>query len=286
MGRRLKAGSTALLALLLTAPLTGQNYSGTYLLRAQDGGTVTLTLRQDAAGKATGTMSGNGATFQLAGQLQGPELVGTASGGGNSAWFEASLDGTELHLIVADVGPNGQPDLDRAKEIVLSRSASAQVEPPRASPAPPTPAAPRAAPPAPRAAAAPPPAPARSPQDEQLRQFLLSSAWCSFSYSQTSGTTHTSRNVFLQNGILLIGTNREGGTTNQSGGGTVDLGGGATGSIYSQSQGAQQARWQVQGGQLSLDVGQGMQPVAMQITRNSNGYPIISAGGTEYSQCQ
>jgi hypothetical protein len=135
--------------------------------------------------------------------------------------------------------------------------------------------------------AAAPPAPASgSPQDQQLRQFLLSSAWCSFSYSQTSGTSHTSRNVFQANGVLLIGTNREGGTVTQNGGGSVDLGGGATGSVYGQSQGAQQARWQVQGGQLYVDMGQGMQVVAMQITRNSSGYPIITAGGTEYSQCQ
>jgi hypothetical protein len=280
------AVSTALLTLLATAPLTAQNYTGTYLLQASGGGTVTLTLRQDGAGKATGTMSGNGVTFQLAGQLQGPELVGKATGGGNSAWFEASLDGAELHLVVADVGANGQPDLAQAREIVFTRSGTAQAAPaPRDAPAPPPRGAPT--PPAPRAPLAAPRAPAATPeppgndQDAQLRAFLLSSAWCSFSYNKVSGSTNTSRNVFLANGILMIGTNREGGTVNQNGGGA-----GANGSYYSQSQGGQQARWQVQGGQLYVDLGQGMQAVPMQITRNSSGYPIITASGTEYSQCQ
>jgi hypothetical protein len=45
-------------------------------------------------------------------------------------------------------------------------------------------------------------------------------------------------------------------------------------------------QWQVQGGQLYLDSGQGMQPVRMTISRNSNGYPIITADGKEYSQCR
>ncbi len=86
--------------------------------------------------------------------------------------------------------------------------------------------------------------------------------------------------------MLLIGTNQEGGTVNQNGGGSVDLGGGASGSYYGQSQGGQQARWQVQGGQLYVDLGQGMQAVPMQISRNSSGNPIVTSGGKEYYQCQ
>jgi len=299
--RRLIAVSILLLTLLVVVPISAQSYSGTYLLQAPNGGTITLTLKQDASGKAAGTMSGNGASFQLDGQLQGPELVGKLTGGGNTAWFEASLEGTELHLVVADVGANGQPDLEKAREITFTRSGTAMAAPApapatRGAPAPPpaptprsppTPATPRTPQTAPRApTAAPAPQAAGSPQDQQLRNFLLSSAWCSFSYNQRTGSSSTSRNVFLANGILMIGTNREGGTVNQNGGGNVDLGGGASGSYYSQSQGGQQARWQVQGGQLYVDLGQGMQPVAMQITRNSSGYPIINADGTEYSQCQ
>jgi hypothetical protein len=83
--RRPIAGSALLLTLSLAAPAAAQNYSGTYLLQAPNGGTVTLTLKQEASGKAAGTMSGNGTSFQLAGQLQGPELVGQVAGGGNTA---------------------------------------------------------------------------------------------------------------------------------------------------------------------------------------------------------
>ncbi len=128
---RLTTAGTLLLALACAVPLAAQNYSGTYLLQTPSGGTVTLTLRQDGAGRAAGTMSGNGASFQLTGQLQSSELVGQAVGGGNTVWFEASLDGTELHLVLADVGANGQPDLAQAKEIVFTRSGSAQAAPPR-----------------------------------------------------------------------------------------------------------------------------------------------------------
>ena len=279
---RLILGAGALLALALASTLAAQTYSGTYVLQAPSGGTVTLTLRQDASGKATGTLTGNGASFQLTGKTQGPELIGQATGGGSTAWFEASLEGTELHLVLADLGQNGKPDLEHAREVTFTRSGTAAVLPRQGQRSPATPPPPAA--PQPRAAPAPPAS--GSPQDRQLSQLLLSSAWCSFSYNQTSGTTRSSRSAFQANGILLIGTNAEGGTTNQSGGGMVDLGGGAAGSVYSQHQGGQQARWQVQGGQLFIDLGQGMQAVPLSITRNSNGYPIITANGSEYSQCR
>ena len=282
--------SISLLTLLVTAPLAAQDYTGTYLLQAANGGTVTLTLQQDGAGNAAGTMSGNGVTFQLNGERQGPELVGKATGAGNAVWFEASLNGAELHLVLADVAANGQPDLTGAKEIIFTRAGSAQVPHaagPRTAPAAPPPPASRAPQSVQRApTAAPAPPPQGSAQDQQLSTFLLSSPWCSFSYNQSTGSSRSSRNVFLANGMLMIGTNREGGTVNQNGGGNVDLGGGATGSYYNQSQGGTQARWQVQGGQLYVDMGQGMQVVVMQITRNSSGYPIITVSGTEYSQCQ
>ena len=87
--------------------------------------------------------------------------------------------------------------------------------------------------------------------------------------------------VRLKDGEELIGTNTEGGTVNQYGGTATP-----NGSVYSQSQGGQTARWQVQGGRLFVDLGAGPQPVALSVARNSNGYPIITADGTEYSQCR
>ena len=64
-----------------------------------------------------------------------------------------------------------------------------------------------------------------SPQDRQLAQFLMSSSWCSFSYSQTSGSTSTRRNTFQADGTLLLNSNYEGGTVNAQGGASVNIGG-------------------------------------------------------------
>ena len=77
-----------------------------------------------------------------------------------------------------------------------------------------------------------------------------------------------------------MNSNHEGGTVNQYGGGNP-----ANGSVYSQSSGGGTARWQVRGGQLYLDGGEGFQQVPLSVSRNSNGYPIITADGKEYSQC-
>src|SRR5688500_2899420 len=50
---------------------------------------------------------------------------------------------------------------------------------------------------------------APQPANDQLSQLLLSSAWCSFSYSSASGTTRTTRVVFSADGTWSMGGNRE-----------------------------------------------------------------------------
>lgn len=257
----------------------GQSYSGTYTLDVPGGRPLILALNQERSGRTTGTLSGNGTVIQLTGQVEDGGLSGQATMGASRAIFEAGLDGATLHFALIDLGPGGQPDPSTARELAFTRTGNAAAPAPRAgaSPAPPPPRSPTTAP-APRAGAG-------TAQDQQLRQLLLSSAWCSFSYSQTSGSTSSSRSLFLPDGRLQVGSNQEGGTVNQNGGGTVDLGGGSTGSVYSQSQGGGTLTWQVQGGQLYVDAGQGMQLLPLTITRNSNGYPIITAAGKEYSQC-
>jgi hypothetical protein len=114
-----------------------------------------------------------------------------------------------------------------------------------------------------------------SPQDVQVRQLLLSRAWCSFSYSQTSGTSRTTRAVFRPDGILSFGSGAE--TYSSGAGGTVAGQHGANGFM----------RWQVVNGRLYVDEGGGLGPqdVNMTITLNSSGYPIIKAAGKEYSGC-
>ena len=166
------------------------------------------------------------------------------------------------------------PNLSAAQELRFTRSSRVATAPPAVRPSAPVAAVPQAG----RSPASEPGD--GTPQDQQLRQLLLSSPWCSFSYSQTSGSTHTSRNVFYADGRLAVNTNYEGGTVNQFGGGNT-----ATGSVSTQAQGGDVIQWQVQGGQLYINAGQGMQLARLTISRNSNGYPIITTDGKEYSQC-
>lgn len=105
-------------------------------------------------------------------------------------------------------------------------------------------------------------------------QLLLSSAWCSFSYNQISGTSKTTRARFFANGTYSFGNQRE----SQSSG--------PYGSVYGQSGGGGGGRWQVKGGELYMSEGGGLpEHVQTVLKRNSNGYPIIVADGVEYSQC-
>jgi hypothetical protein len=232
---------------------------------------VTLVLRQDPGGAITGELSGNETVVRIEGRLEDGNMVGTASSGGMKGFAAASLSGDSLQFMLADFGPDGAPNFATAQAIVLIRTGAA---PPDRVPVAPSGQAPGT--PSSRSA---------SGTDLQLAQLLQSSPWCSFQYNQTSGRTSTSRYIFRPDGTVTFGSNSEGGTVNQFGGGSVNLGGGATGSVYDQSQGGGRLRWKVQQGMLHLDDGKGFQPVALNVTRNSSGYPIITADGTEYSQC-
>lgn len=259
------------------AALMAQKFTGTYAIQGQQG-VVTLALSQQRGGTTTGTLSGNGTVIQLSGTVEDGELSGEATSGSSRALFQAALDGNQLVFGLVELGQDGMPNMATATELRFTRTSAVATAPPAA-------AAPRsggaARPgPAPGGTAAAPSGGNGSAEDQQLRQLLLGSAWCSFSYSQASGSTNTSRNVFLADGRLLVNTSHEGGTVNQYGGGSTP-----NGSVYSQSSGGGSARWQVRGGRLYLDGGEGFQPVPLSITRNSNGYPIITADGKEYSQC-
>lgn len=105
-------------------------------------------------------------------------------------------------------------------------------------------------------------------------QLLLSSAWCSFSYNNISGTTTTTRARFYANGTYSFGNQRESQSSGQYG------------SVYGQSGGGGGGRWQVKGGELYMgEGGAPLEPVETVLKRNSNGYPIIVADGVEYMQC-
>ncbi len=112
--------------------------------------------------------------------------------------------------------------------------------------------------------------------NDQLSRLLVSSAWCWLKYA--SGNTYQERVVFSPNGTWssnkeseIYGRNDYAGTTAHS------VGTGGTG-----------GQWAVKGGQLYMsnppETPQ-LVPFPLQVTRNSNGYPIINADGKEYSMC-
>ncbi|MBI5659752.1 MAG: hypothetical protein HZC43_09470 [Nitrosomonadales bacterium] len=112
---------------------------------------------------------------------------------------------------------------------------------------------------------------------DQLSQLLLSSAWCTFKYNQTTGASNTTRYQFFSNGTY---SNSGRGETYNSG---------RYGTVAGQHDSGGSGRWAVRDGLLyvsSPPEQPDLQPARVTVTRNSSGYPIIHAEGVEYSMCQ
>ena len=117
--------------------------------------------------------------------------------------------------------------------------------------------------------------PAPGNQDEQARQLLMSSAWCSFTYNKTSGASNTRRAVFRPDGILQIGSGAE------------SYSSGYGGTVAGQSRNASAMQWRLENMRLYVnDSGRGFQDVGLSATRNSNGSVILKADGKEYAMCR
>ncbi len=117
--------------------------------------------------------------------------------------------------------------------------------------------------------------PTAAPAADSLSKLLLSSAWCSFSYNKVSGASNQRRVQFLSDGSWSDNSRNEGYSS------------GYGGTMASQHDGGANGRWQVMGNQLRMSgADANLQPVQLQVKTNSNGYPIIVADGTEFSQCQ
>jgi hypothetical protein len=245
------------IAAIACTSAAAQNYSGTFTTTNQQGGTVTLTLKQDAQSQVKGTLTGNNTTFQVAAQATPQGLMGTVTGQQGNLYIMAQYEGASLIVILAEPGPNGQPDLQAARRIVFAKAGAG------------APAAPKKDA---KEAAAP-----KAPQggvDGQLTQLLTSSAWCGFTYNQRSGTSTKERVVFNANGTVFQTSGAE--TYNS----------GPAGSVAGQYGNANQGRWKVASGQLHLSQdGTNWTPQQLQVTQNSNGYPIIKSGAKEYMRC-
>ena len=117
-------------------------------------------------------------------------------------------------------------------------------------------------------------APAEKAGSDKLSTLLLSTPWCHFRYNKISGASHQERAVFRRNGTWDSGARGE---TYSSG---------ANGTVSGQSDSSSGGRWKVKGGSLFLSEGAGeLEDAGLKVSRNSNGYPILNAGGKEYSSC-
>jgi hypothetical protein len=120
--RRVLAGLT--LSLALSGAARAQTALGTYTLTPPGGKPLTFVLQKDASGKIGGSLSANGATFQVEqAQAQGNGVMGTLGGNGLRSYFEAMRDGANLRVIMADFGPDGKPDYAHAREFVMNPAA-------------------------------------------------------------------------------------------------------------------------------------------------------------------
>lgn len=246
---RLRPALLVLSLVSLAGTATAQNFSGTWSVPMGTGATLSMRLRQDAAGRITGTLTGN-TDFQVQAQVQNGQLAGYAVAAGGRLYMEGQLQGEGLALALAEVGPDGQPQVQTARTVMMTRTGGAQGTGQGMAQG------------------------GGSPQDQQISQLLLRSAWCYMSYSQTSGTSRTERVVFRADGS---GAQSSGAETYNSG---------PNGTVAGQSQGGQPFRWRVQGGNLHVTIdGAQWDTQPLRITQNSSGYPIVTAGGKEYAMC-
>ena len=236
-------------AALVSGAACAQSYSGTFTTKNEQGGTVTLTLKQDSASNVKGTLTGNNNSFQVDAKATPEGLMGKVSGPQGQLYLIAQFEGEKLTVVLAEPMANGQPNFNSARRIVFTKAgagAAAKSEKPAAA----------------------------SGTDGQLTALLTRNAWCGFTYNQHTGTSRTERVVFGANGLV---SRSAGAQTYNSG---------PAGSVAGQYGNRDQARWKVANGQLHLSQdGANWSPQPLQVTQNSNGSPIIKSGGKEYMVC-
>ncbi|HYD98985.1 MAG TPA: hypothetical protein VEH84_06350 [Alphaproteobacteria bacterium] len=116
--------------------------------------------------------------------------------------------------------------------------------------------------------------PALAYSDGEIARFLQGTAWCAFSYNQTTGYSHSRRAVFGGDGRLSVATDAEGGSS------------GPAGSVYGQGRGGDVYAWQVRGGLLMLsEDGQGWQSLELDARQTAGGGTILLVDGEEWAAC-
>lgn len=241
-----------------------QGFAGSWEFSAPNGTKVSLVLRQDGR-RVLGSLSGNGSRFEVEAEVAADGLFyGTARAQAGTLFIGGELNGEQLGVALAEMTAAGVPDMRSAQEMRMQRvsAATADASPPSSGKG------------AARGNPAGGNAPASSPIDQQLTQLLISSPWCYMRYSQAMGATTTERVVFSRDGRVVSRTQRESAVNNSEG------------SYYGNSTDGEQGFWRAQNGSLMLSTdGMNFQPAPITVTRNSNGYPIITMGAKEYNQC-
>jgi len=153
-------------ALLACAPALAQNYGGTYTATNASGGTVMLTLAQDAQG-VSGTLTGYGSSsLQVQARVEAGGLRGTAGNNFGLLYLTGRLNGEELSIVLTESDLGGKPNPQRAREL---RLAKAQAK--------------------------------TAPQNARLSEALTRNAWCNFTYN-ISGNRNMERLVFTRSGLV------------------------------------------------------------------------------------
>lgn len=117
----------AVLGVLVSAPAAAQTYAGSYSAQNDGGGQTVVTLRQ-RGDTVTGTIVGNGSTFQVMGVLEEGSIVGAITGApGGGLWFQGELDGNDLYLTLIAAGADGQPDYEQTSTLVFGRQGATAV---------------------------------------------------------------------------------------------------------------------------------------------------------------
>lgn len=266
-----------LLALALTARTAPAQLPGTYTMRNPQGATVTLTFVADGASKVKGTLAGNGISFELQGDMQNDAAAGTMRGAQGGGVFEARRQGTQLLLLLAELGADGQPNPATLRQVLFTFDPTAA--PAKAQPAPAAASTGAAAGAAATdsARAAPGAAAPSTAADQQLSALLVSTAWCSFSFSGNSG--------YSSSGKTRVVFSPDGTVRQTSGSESVSSGYGGT--AFGGSSNAVGARWRLSNGQLAVS-GDGVnwKPVRLEMTYNNLGAPIPKLDGVEHMRCQ
>ena len=95
-----------------------QEFSGTFATRNDAGGTVALTLAQDASGQVTGTLSSDGVSYALNGLLDEGSVLGTVTAENMGLYFAAELNAGQLYLTLFEADANNQPNYETGQTIV------------------------------------------------------------------------------------------------------------------------------------------------------------------------